>query len=72
MLASPLLSSFLVSQRFLWDIMSYASSLVFLFFDSLFKFISSPLEEGSRISNEGHSPIIYSFNEVSAGEFCLE
>ena len=38
----------------------------------LFKFISGPLEKGSRISNEEYSPGIYSFDKVSVIEFCLE
>ena len=33
--------------------------------EQCFKFISSLLEKGSRISNEGYSPSIYSFEEVS-------
>ena len=52
----PLFSILIACQRCLWDVMPYAWSLVFLF--HLFKFISSPLEKGSRISNEGHSPSI--------------
>ena len=38
----------------------------------VFKFISGPLERGSGISNEGYTPSIYSFDEVTAGEFCLK
>ena len=38
----------------------------------LFKFVSGPLEKGSRISNEWYSPDIYSFDKISAIEFGLE
>ena len=38
--------------------MPYAWSLVFCSLIHLFKFISGPLEKGSQISNEGHSPSV--------------
>ena len=62
----------IVCQRRLWDVKPYALSLVFLFFGPLFKFVSGPLEKGSRISNEWYSPGIYSFDKIFAIEFCLE
>ena len=71
MLASPLPPSFRDTYSLSMSSLgcnAYAWSLVFLFFDP-FKFISCPLEKGSRISNEGHSPSIYSFDKVSAGDF---
>ena len=49
----------------LWDVMPYAWSLVFLFFD---QFVQVPLlstSKRSRISNERYSPGIYSFDKVS-------
>ena len=38
----------------------------------MFKFISSPLEEGSRISYQVYSPSIYSLDKFSVPEFCPE
>ena len=49
-----------------------ASPLFPSLLDNLFKFISGPLEKGSRVSNEGYSPGIYPFYKGSACEFCLE
>ncbi len=35
-------------------------------------FISAPLQKGPGISNDGYSPSIYPFDQVSATDFCLE
>ena len=70
MLASPLPPSFLGTYSL--STSSCAWSLVFEFFGHLSKFLSGPLEKGSRVSNEGYSPSIYSFENVSAGELCFE
>ena len=38
----------------------------------LFKLFSGPLQEWSRVSDEGDKPVIYPFDKVPAIEFCLE
>ena len=67
MLASPLPSCFLihiVCQRRLWDAEPYLLLLVSCSLVHLFKFFSGPLQNGSRISNEGYSSGIYPFDKV--------
>ena len=61
-----LFSVHIVCQRRFGGVMPYAWSLVFLFLVHFLKFISGPFQKGSRISNEGHSPSVYSFDKVSA------
>ena len=65
----PLLMIHIVCQNRVFDVVPYAWLLVFCSLVHLFKFIFGPLEKGSRISNEWHSPGIYPFYKVSASEF---
>ena len=51
---------------------SFFNSQASLFLVDLYKFVSGPVEKGSRISNERYNPGIYSFDKISAIEFCLE
>ena len=63
MLASPLPPSFLDAYSLSTSSLECNCSLV-----HLSKFISSPLQKESRISNEGYSSGIYSFDKISGRE----